>query len=286
RKITFGEFKRDTKRFAAGLHDKAGFKRGDVLTIISPNQVDYPIVIFGAIAAGGKVSTANPTYTAHDLSFQFTDSGTSIIITHPLCLSATIKAADEAQIPHSKIFLISDNEVNGFQPYYTLFVDREFEPIEYSPEEAKNTTAFLCYSSGTTGKNKGVEITHTNIVANLKQIVSFELELGPKNIFMGVLPFFHIYGLTILLHFALILGGTTVSIPKFELETFCRVIQDYKVNYAYLVPPIILLLVKNPIVKQYDLSSLQMIVSSAAPLSRSLADDMLSVHNIPVKQGY
>ncbi|CAG8699253.1 16673_t:CDS:2, partial [Acaulospora morrowiae] len=280
-KITFGEFKSKIKRFAAGLHDKVGFKRGDVLAIVSPNQVDYPVVIFG-----GKVSPVNPKYTVSELSYQFSASGASVIISHPLCLSETIEAAAEAQIPRSQIFLINDKEVNGIQPYNTLFLDREFEPIEYTPEEAKHTTVFLCYSSGTTGKNKGVETTHSNIVANVKQIVAFESGFDQNKIFMGVVPFYHIYGLTALLHASLFLGATTVLIPKFDLTTLCRVIQDYKVNYAHLVPPIILLLVKSPIVKEYDLSSLRVIVSAAAPLSKSLVDDLFSIHNILVKQAY
>ncbi|CAG8745642.1 15263_t:CDS:2, partial [Acaulospora morrowiae] len=276
----------DTKKFAAGLHDKVGFKRGDVLAIVSPNQVDYPIVLFGAIAAGGIVSPANPTYTVKELSFQLSNSGASMIISYPSCLSTIIEAAAEVGIPRSKIFLIGDKEVDGFQPYSTLFIDREFEPVEYTPEEVKNTVAILCYSSGTTGKSKGVQTTHTNIIANVEQFISIDKGLSQKEVFMGVLPFFHIYGLNLLLHAVLILGASTVLIPKFDLATFCRVVQDYKVTYGHLVPPIILLLVKDPTVKEYDLSSLRVIVNGAAPLSKSLIDDMLSIHNITVKQGY
>ncbi|CAG8726057.1 4402_t:CDS:2, partial [Acaulospora morrowiae] len=276
KKLSFGEFKRKSKRFAAGLHDKVGFQRGDVLAIISPNQVDYPIVLFGAIAAGDVA----------EISFQLSDSGTSVIVTHPFFVSMVAKAAAEAQIPHSKVFLFGNEEVDGFQPCSSLFVDRDFEPIEYTPEESKNTTVLLCYSSGTTGKSKGVETTHTNMIASVRQMVSFETEFGPHNIFMGILPFFHIYGLQVLLHFALILGASVVLLPKFDLRTFCSVIQSYKVNYAHLVPPILLLLAKSPIVKEYDLSSLRTITSSAAPLSTRLAADIYKIYNIHVKQGY
>ncbi|CAG8791005.1 1389_t:CDS:2, partial [Acaulospora morrowiae] len=82
-KITFGEFKSKTKRFAAGLQDKAGFKRGNVLAIVSPNQVDYCVIVFGVIAAGGKVVPVNPKYSIPELTYQLSASGASIIISHP-----------------------------------------------------------------------------------------------------------------------------------------------------------------------------------------------------------
>ncbi|CAG8657993.1 1104_t:CDS:2, partial [Acaulospora colombiana] len=220
KRITFGEFKSETRKFAAGLHDKVGFRPGDVLSIVSPNQFDYPIVLFGAIAAGGIVSPVNPTYNVAEVSFQLSNSGASVVVSHPLALPAVVKAATEAGIPHSKIFVFGDKEIDGLQPYR---------------------------SSGTTGKSKGVETTHTNMVANASQMISFEKNLNKNDVF---------------------------------------VVQDYKISYANLVPPIVLLLAKKPIVKEYDLSSLRTIVSGAAPLSKSLMDDLYNIHKISIKEGY
>ncbi|CAG8513240.1 14713_t:CDS:2, partial [Acaulospora colombiana] len=287
KKITFGEFKSETKSFAAGLCDKVGFKRGDVLAIISPNQFDYPIVLFGAIAAGGIVTPVNPTYNVTEVSFQLSNSGASVIVSHPLVLPVVVKAATEAQIPHSKIFIFGDEEINGFQPYRALFVDREFEPVTYTPEESKNTIVFLCYSSGTTGKSKGVETTHTNMVANVSQVVSFEKEFTQNSVLMGILvccPSNIIFPIE--KDSYLNEGVSLVVIPKFDLPTFCRVVQDYKVDYAHLVPPILLLLVKSPVVKKYDLSSLRTIVSGAAPLSKSLMNDLNKIYKVTIREGY
>ncbi|CAG8662257.1 10304_t:CDS:2, partial [Funneliformis mosseae] len=286
KKLTFAELKSNAKKFAAGLQDKVGFKRGDVLSIFSPNQVDYPTVIFGTIAAGGKVSPANPTYTAEEFASQLKDCGASIIVAHPHVLHAVIKAAAEANIPESKIFLFGDEVVNGILPYNSLFGEREAIPVEYTPEEVKETTAFLCYSSGTSGKQKGVETTHLNMVANVSQILAIEQEAHPGIVYMGVLPFFHIYGLNLLMHFVLVLGASCVVISKFEFESFCRVIENYKVSIAHIVPPIVLLLVKSPITKKYNLSSLQLIISGAAPLSKDLIESFYNVHKINIKQGY
>ncbi|CAI2167058.1 7587_t:CDS:10, partial [Funneliformis geosporum] len=234
--------------------------------------LDYSTVAIGAIAAGGKVTPINPSYTVNELTYQLKDSDASVIIVNPLLLSIAIKAAN---IPKSKIFLFGEEEINGIQPFWSFISNQEINPIEYTPEEAKSTTAYLCYSSGTTGKNKGVETTHTNIVSNLAQISTFEKGFTHQTSLSGFLPFFHMYGLTFLIHLVILKGALCVILPKFELELFCRVIQDYKVNLATVVPPVVLLLVKNPIAKKYDLSSLKLAISAAAPLSKELSDNLL-----------
>ncbi|GBC08166.1 hypothetical protein RclHR1_07940005 [Rhizophagus clarus] len=103
---------------------------------------------------------------------------------------------------------------------------------------------------------------------------------------MGSLPFFHIYGLTFLIHFVVIKGASCVVLRKFELEAFCRIIQDYKVNIAPIVPHVIFLLVNNPIARNYDLSSLKLAISAAAPLSRKLSKKFVEIYNISIKQAY
>lgn len=281
KKITFGDLKRDTKRFAAGLQDH-GFKRGDVLCIYSPNQVDYGTVIFGCLAAGGKVSPANCAYTAKELTCQLLDSGASIIIAHPNTISTAIEASIDAKIPKSNIFVFGDHEINGIQPYTSILSIREIEPVRFTPEEIKSTTAFLCYSSGTTGKNKGVETTHYNLISNIMQYRAFEGDNVHSNLcYLGVLPFYHMYALSINLHFSLLLGATSIVIQKFDIETFYRAIQDYKVDIAPIVPPILLLMVKNP-----AKCNLKYVMCGAAPLSQSLSDDFDRIYNIPIKQIY
>ncbi|CAG8780289.1 14720_t:CDS:2, partial [Racocetra fulgida] len=229
-RVTFGELKRDSKRFAAGLQDRIGFKRG-------------------------TVTAANPKYTAREFASQLITSGASVIIVHPKYLDTAIKAAKEAGIPESRIFLFGNREVHGFQSYRSLIGDREAEPVSYSPEEAKNTTAFLCYSSGTTGIQKAVEITHTNIIANMAQILSSGY-FNTRNIFTGALVNF---------------------IPNvYYLKK--------AINFVYTVPPMILALVRFPSIE--SLSSVEIIFSGAAPLSDGLIDDFYKLYKIPIRQGY
>ncbi|CAB4476038.1 uncharacterized protein OCT59_018080 [Rhizophagus irregularis] len=257
KKLTFGQLKTNSKKLAFGLKKK----------------IDYPVVIFGEIAAGGIVTTVNPDYEYEEFASQLKDCGASVIICHPVYLSKTIEAAKAANIHESKIFLFDENEIQGLQPFLSLFSNQEINPVEYTPEEAESTTAYLCYSSGTTGKSKGIENTHFNMVSNLTQINVFEDQINHENIFMGS----HGASCVILCKF------------KFELETFCRIIQDYKVNIAPIVPPIIWLLVnKINLIKErkYDLSSLKLIISSAAPLSGDLCKEFVETYNVPIKQAY
>ncbi|CAG8588370.1 16931_t:CDS:10, partial [Cetraspora pellucida] len=284
---TYGEFKQDSKKFAAGLQDKLGFQNGDVLAIVSPNQYDYPIVLLGTIAAGGKVTTANPKYKAAELLHQLKDSSASVLIVHPKFLDSAIEASINAGISSSNILLFGDNEIKGYKPYRSVLIgDREIEPVTYTPEEARSTTAYLPYSSGTTGKQKGVELTHTNINVNLAQLLGADCHLGSQSIMMGILPFFHIYSLTAILHGTFIHGATTIVLPCFDVKTFCETIQNYKINHIYAVPPIIIKLVDDPVVQDFDLSSVEMIVSAAAPLGDKLEKKFFEMFNIPLLQAY
>ncbi|CAG8605429.1 3264_t:CDS:10 [Paraglomus occultum] len=284
--MTFGEFKRDSKRLAAGLQDKLGLKKGDVVAIFSPNQIDYAVVFFGIIAAGAIPTLANPLQTPNEFQAQFCDSTASIIITHPLFLATVFEVAKNCQFPLSKIFLFGGEEKDGIKPYTELLGDREAEPVVFTKKEIKEQPAFLCYSSGTTGRQKGVMTTHYNAVANCEQYKAFEEpKLNPNLVFMGLLPLFHIYGLFIL-SVSLSSGATIVILPKFDLTLFCTTIQKYKVNLAHVVPPIVLLLTKDPTARTFDFSSMQVFTCAAAPLGESLTKEFYDLYKVPVKQGY
>jgi 4-coumarate--CoA ligase len=129
-------------------------------------------------------------YTVEEYTFQLKDSGASVIVTHPVSLQVAIKAAAAAKIPESNIFLFGDEKVNEILPYNSLFGDREAIPVEYTLEEAKNTIAYLCYSSGTSGKQKGVETTHYNVISNTLQISKIEIETSSDMVYVGVLVCF------------------------------------------------------------------------------------------------
>jgi acyl-CoA synthetase (AMP-forming)/AMP-acid ligase II len=143
----------------------------------------------------------------------------------------------------------------------------------------------LPYSSGTTGLPKGVMLTHYNLVANILQARSV-LSLDERDTMLGVLPFFHIYGMTVIMNLALHVGATVVIMQRFDLEQCLDILQKYQVTFAPVVPPIVLALAKNPLVERYELRTLRMIFSGAAPLRENIAAAASARLGCPVLQGY
>jgi 4-coumarate--CoA ligase len=146
----------------------------------------------------------------------------------------------------------------------------------------------LVYSSGTTGLPKGVMLTHSNIVANSRQFLRHDAKFlnWDMDAQLGVLPFFHIYGLSVVVNMTLATGAKCVVMAKFDLPKACQLIQDHSISFLYVPPPIVLALGKEPIVDKYDLSSLRFINSGAAPLSKHLVEAVWNRLRIGVKQGY
>ncbi|CAJ0841530.1 6906_t:CDS:10 [Entrophospora sp. SA101] len=283
--VTFGELKSSTRKFASGLKS-IGFKPGEVLAIVSPNHIHFPIALLGTIAFGGTVTTPNPNYKVEELRYQLSDSKASIIVAHSSTLPTVLKAANNVDIPTSKIFVLDKEEVSedGIRTFTSLYKDDDDSAIiHYTTEEkVKSTVAYLCYSSGTTGKRKGVETTHYNMVANLEQIHHFEE-------FNSDLPFYHIFALNMMIHQVLYCGATAIvlSVPDYDIDLICQAIQDHKINLGYIVPSIVLQLVNNPVVDKYDLSSLNFFLSGAAPLCKKLSKKFNDkFEKIPLKQGY
>jgi 4-coumarate--CoA ligase len=146
-------------------------------------------------------------------------------------------------------------------------------------------TVVLPYSSGTTGLPKGVMLTHRNCAGNIAQVnAMFPFE--EHDVIIAVLPFFHIYGMQVIMNSGLRVGATLVTMPRFDLVGFLQAVQEHKVTVAYLVPPIVLALAKQPIVSDYDLSSLRVVMSGAAPLGAELADEAAARIGASVFQGY
>lgn len=199
RVIRYGEWKRDTRRWATGLQS-IRFKRGDVLALFSFNQVDYSIAMFGPILMGAITTTVNSAYTVDELAYQLSDSGASVLVTHPELLPVARAGAQRVGIPENKIFLFGEQGVEGFRPYTALMglgsasipEDQLVEVVPLDGPLAKETTALICYSSGTTGRSKGVELSHLNINANTLQISALDGPIPPhENISLSVLPMYH-----------------------------------------------------------------------------------------------
>ena len=206
----------------------------------------------------------NPLYTADEVHRQLEDSGARFLLTIPQFLDAARKGAENTGVEEIFVF----GEAEGATPFASLTAGGEPPAVTIDP---RNDLVALPYSSGTTGMPKGVMLTHYNLVANVAQIAANE-GIAAEDTLIGILPFYHIYGMTVIMSASLQAGATVVTMPRFDLEQFLGLLQKHRVTTAYLVPPIVLALAKHPLVDGFDISSLKNIMSGAAPLpSRSPA---------------
>jgi acyl-CoA synthetase (AMP-forming)/AMP-acid ligase II len=281
RTLTYRQLADGARRAAAGLA-KRGFGKGDVLAIYCPNLPEYAIVFLGVAMAGGVNTTVNPLYTADELANQLRDSGARFLVTVPLFLEKAKEGAAKSGV--EEIFVLGAAE--GARPFTDLMQAGDQPPaVRMNPAE---DLVALPYSSGTTGLPKGVMLTHRNLVANLCQaegMRNFEC-FGEQDITMAVLPFFHIYGMVVIMMLGLAGGGTILVMPRFDMMEFLTFVQKYRVTILPLVPPIVLGLVKHPAVAQFDLSSVRLIFSGAAPLGEEMARALSQKLGCPVVQGY
>jgi acyl-CoA synthetase (AMP-forming)/AMP-acid ligase II len=281
RALTYGQLADSIRRVATGLA-RRGFRKGDVFAIYSPNVPEYA-VIFNAVASlGGVNTTVNPLYTAGELANQLRDCRARFLITVPAILDKATEAAAAAGVEEVYVF----GTAAGARSFSEL-LEAPASPPAVTIDPRTDVVA-LPYSSGTTGLPKGVMLTHYNLVANLCQCEgakSFD-GFNETDVTIAVLPFFHIYGLVVILKLTLSRGGTVVSMPRFEFREFLTAMQKYQVTTAPLVPPIVLGMVKNPAVGEFDLSHIRLVFSGAAPLGEDIARQLSKKLGCPVVQGY
>jgi acyl-CoA synthetase (AMP-forming)/AMP-acid ligase II len=278
RTITYGQLVERARLVAGGLAAR-GFGKGEVFAIYCPNLPEYAVAFYGVLLAGGTNTTINPLYTVEELTAQLNDADARWLLTIPPFVDKAIQAAGRSGV--REVFVLG--EAQGATPFAALLASGHQPPeVRIDPHA---DLATLPYSSGTTGLPKGVMLTHHNLVANLCQLQAVAC-LAEEETGVAVLPFFHAYGQVVLMAAALWQGATLVTMPRFDLEQFLAILQDYRVTRAAVVPPIMLALAKHPLVDRFDLSSLRFIGSGAAPLSAELEQACGQRLDCVVGQGY
>lgn len=259
-KVTAAHLKDRIQRFAGGL-SRDGFQN-ETVAIMSTNHVDYPVVFHGVAYAGGTVSTANPTYTASELNYQLNDSGATLLVTHPAFHETAMKAAEGTGVRR----IVTLGEAEGATPIDAFLGAPQTEQARVDLDEH---IVVLPYSSGTTGLPKGVMLTHRNLATNVDQSLG-AIDIRPGEWTVAFLPFFHIYGQTLLMNVYLARGAGIVTMPRFDLEQFLKLVQDYRTPRIWAVPPVAIALAKHPLVDQFDLSAVTEVFSAAAPADETL----------------
>ncbi|KAE9587963.1 hypothetical protein Lal_00002791 [Lupinus albus] len=265
--LTFSQLKSLTAKLShAFIH--LGLTKNDVVLFLAPNSIYYPVLFLAVTAIGAIVSTVNPTYTHIEVSKQVKDSNPKLIIT-------VTELLDKVQNFNLPTVIIGSHQ--GGSDSKIISLDQLLNGADYPTEFPTNNnvkqsdTAALLYSSGTTGVSKGVVLTHRNfIAASVMMGMDDELAGRMHDVYLCVLPMFHVFGLGVILYTQLQRGNCVVSLKRFEFELVLKTIEKYRVSHLWVVPPIIIALAKHGLVDKYDLKSLIHIGSGAAPLGKEL----------------
>ena len=265
----------------AGAVAAQGLGVHGVAAILCPNVPAFATVFHGLLRAGATVTTINAQYTADEIATQLTDAGADWLFTVSALLPAAREAAERTGIPASRLVVLDG--ADGHPSLADLLAMGAPAPrVSFDPA---THVAVLPYSSGTTGRPKGVMLSHRNLVANVEQARGL-LDVGPEDRVLALLPFFHIYGLTVLLNLALRQRARLVTMPRFDLPEFLRIIQDHRCSYLFIAPPVAVALSKHPLVAEYDLGSVHTTLSGAAPLDGELGKRLAERLGCQVLQGY
>jgi acyl-CoA synthetase (AMP-forming)/AMP-acid ligase II len=255
---TFSELWTAVRGMARALQDE-GIVKGDMVGIYAPNSAEYAVALHGALLAGATVTTLNPLYREREVEHQLADAGAKALFT----LGPLIPVVDAVthELPKLK-------QVHKLEDAWEMARGAKRDrgqgptPVQIDPEK---DVAVLPYSSGTTGLPKGVMLSHQNLTANIRQTLGTGITVE-SDVTLDILPFYHIYGMMVLLNGGLAAGVTQVIMPRFDPEGALTLTQQHRVTALFLVPPAVLALVNYPRLGEFDLSAVRMVVSGAAPL--------------------
>jgi 4-coumarate--CoA ligase len=277
---SYGSLRGQVLAFAGALAAR-GVDTDTVVALLCPNVPAFATVFHGILRAGAVVTTINSLYTAGEIETQLRDAGATWLVTVSPLLAGAKAAAGAAGVADDHLIVLDGAE--GHEDLRTLLTEQSPAP-DVSVDPATHV-AVLPYSSGTTGIPKGVMLSHRNLVANVQQCRS-NIDLAATDRVLAVLPFFHIYGMTVLLNLALRQRASLVTMPRFDLVEFLTNIQRFQCTYLYIAPPIAVALAKHPIVDQFDISSVHTVFSGAAPLDGETAEIAGRRIHARMMQGY
>eukprot|EP00250_Pteridium_aquilinum_P019788 c24572_g1_i1 orf=89-1744(+) len=269
-----------------------GIRQHDVVLILSPNSVHFPVLFFAIISLGAVATTVNPACVPSEIRKQIKDSKSKLILTVPELADKFIDSA----LP---VVLIDGCEPNP-NPNLSRNASKKLlsEVIKQATQHAQHRVphvkinqtdiAALLYSSGTTGVSKGVVLSHRNFIAASLQ-VNFDSVLHEETdlTFLCIIPMFHVYGLSVIVFGQLQMGNTLITMPKFDFMLMLHAIQTYHITNLPIVPPIMIALAKQEAVKRFDLSSVIEMTSGAAPVGKETLEEVYQRLKVPdIRQGY
>lgn len=309
RELSYEELYQSAMKMANYLQ-KLGIQKGDRVSIMLPNCPQAVISFYGILYAGGVVVMTNPLYTEREISYQMKDSGAKAIIALDILFPRINKVIKETKLENVIVTGIKDylafpkNLVYPFiqKKQYGMTVKVEHRGINHlfteimktaSPEIAKppfdfeEDLALLQYTGGTTGSPKGVMLTHRNLISNATMCDAwlYKSTRGEETI-MGIIPLFHVYGLTTVLILSVMQGNKMVLLPKFDPEQALKTINKQKPTLFPGAPTLYIGLLNHPDIKKYDLSSIEACLSGSAPLPTEVQEKFERITGGKLVEGY
>ncbi len=297
-------------RKVASLLQSLGLQKGDRVAIMLPNCPQSVISYYGTLMAGGIVVQTNPLYKERELEYQLNDSGASFIICLDVLFPRVSNVRSKTELQHVIVTGIKDYLPFPKNLIYPFIQRKEYKSIveveptddthdwgtvmdsrdeNYTPiaVDAKEDLALLQYTGGTTGHPKGVMLTHSNLAANCQMSRKWLHQATPgEETILGVLPFFHVYGMTAVMNMSIMYGFKMILMPKFDAGDVLKTIQKQKPTMFPGAPTIYVGLLNHPDLEKYDLSSIEACISGSAPLPSEVQSQFEKVTNGKLVEGY
>lgn len=307
--LTYRQLNAYADRFAAALVTM-GVKPGDRVGLMLPNSPQFVIAFYGALKAGAIVVNINPTYTPHELKYQLNDAGAETIILLNLFHNRLKEVQSQTPIRNTIVTHIFDllprpsklmvRRAQQKEPEWVdvqpgpglhLFETVLATPLAQAPQRPlarPDDVALFQYTGGTTGVPKAAMLTHRNLVANTLQVVAFLPSAEPgKEKVMAAIPFFHVYGMTAAMNFAIYLGGQIVIVPNPRpIDNVMRVIATERTTIFPGVPAMYNGIINHPQVKKLDLSSIKVCISGSAALPMEVQEQFGKLTGGRLVEGY
>ncbi|MFC4664228.1 long-chain-fatty-acid--CoA ligase [Oceanobacillus aidingensis] len=311
KEMTYKELYKEAKKTANYLQS-IGIRKGDRVAIFLPNTPQSVISYYGILMAGAIAVPTNPLYTERELIFQMNDAQARAIICLDILLPRVNSARSHTTLEHVIVTGIKDYLPFPKNMIYPFIQKREYnlvvkvEPsndthvwkkmMEHSvadylesPINPEEDLALLQYTGGTTGSPKGVMLTHYNLSANVQMCetwLSRSEEQKGQDVVLGILPFFHVYGMTAVMNFAIKKASKIILIPKFDAGDLLKVIDKQKPNLFPGAPTIYIGLLNHPELEKYDLSSIDACISGSAPLPVEIQERFERITGGKLVEGY
>ncbi|XP_013135095.1 PREDICTED: 4-coumarate--CoA ligase 1-like [Papilio polytes] len=278
---TFGELAQKAVNLTSYLKEQ-GVKQNDVVAVCSENRTEYMVTVIAVFSSGATLACINNAYSDDEMAHSLDIAKPKYIILSPEAqekYSKIVKSVKSIE----KIIVFENKSKDADTINFDDIIKKNVDVNTYKHVDLKGGTALILYSSGTTGLAKGAKITHTNLITSAQQPLPSTRDL----ITIFVSPWSSTMGLICSLH-EIVVGRTIAYLPRFNERQYLYAIQKYKIAILTIVPPVVVILCKSTIAKEYDISSVEIIYSGGAPLNMSVITELKSKypHIKHVLQGY